>query len=91
NVLDATDWRRELMDDALYSARLGLCKPDPGAYEHALAATGADDPARVLFVDDREDNCRAAAELGLRTLRYTGQPAELATQLLPVIAERTGS
>ncbi|AZP17864.1 HAD family phosphatase [Streptomyces aquilus] len=91
NVLDATDWRRELMDDALYSARLGLCKPDPAAYEHALAATGADDPGRVLFVDDREDNCRAAAELGLRTLHYTGQPAELATQLLPVIAERTGS
>ncbi|CCK32070.1 hydrolase [Streptomyces davaonensis JCM 4913] len=91
NVLDATDWRRELMDDALYSARLGLCKPDPAAYEHALAATGADDPGRVLFVDDREDNCRAAAELGLRTLHYTGQPAELAAQLLLVIAERTGS
>ena len=91
NVLDATDWRRELMDDALYSARLGLCKPDPAAYEYALTATGADDPGRVLFVDDREDNCRAAAELGLRTLHYTGQPAELAAQLLPVIAERTGS
>ncbi|MGI5457571.1 HAD family hydrolase [Streptomyces sp. CA-249302] len=91
NVLDATDWRRELMDDALYSARLGLCKPDPAAYEHALAVTGADDPGRVLFVDDREDNCRAAAELGLRTLHYTGQPAELAAQLLPVIAERTDS
>lgn len=91
NVLDATDWRRELMDDALYSARLGLCKPYPAAYEHALAATGVDYPGRVLFVDDREDNCRAAADLGLRTLHYTDQPTELAAQLLPVIAERTGS
>ncbi|MFI9829703.1 HAD family hydrolase [Streptomyces sp. NPDC051913] len=91
NVLDATDWRRELMDDALYSARLGLCKPDPAAYEHALTATGTDDPGRVLFVDDREDNCRAAAERGLRTLHYTGQPAQLDAQLLPVLAERTGS
>ncbi|MGQ4383607.1 HAD family hydrolase [Streptomyces sp. SAS_270] len=91
DVLDSTGWRRELMDDALYSARLGLCKPDPAAYDHALAATGIADPARVLFVDDREDNCRAAAELGLRTLHYTGQPAELAAQLLPVVAERTGS
>ncbi|MCG7207334.1 HAD family hydrolase [Streptomyces arenae] len=90
DVLDATDWRHELMDDAFYSARLGLCKPDSAAYDHALAATGVDDPGRVLFVDDREDNCRAAAELGLRTLHYTGQPAELAAQLLPVIAERTG-
>ncbi|WP_119582232.1 HAD family hydrolase [Streptomyces europaeiscabiei] len=83
NVLDATDWRRDLMDDALYSARLGRCKPDPAAYEHALAATGIADPARVLFVDDREDNCRAAAELGLRTLHYTGQPTDLEEQLLP--------
>ena len=82
NVLDATDWRRELMTDALYSARLGLCKPDPAAYEHALAATGVTDPRRALFVDDREDNCRAAAELGLRTLHYTGQPAQLEEQLL---------
>ncbi|WP_369174319.1 HAD family hydrolase [Streptomyces sp. R28] len=82
-VLDATDWRRELIDDALYSARLGLCKPDPAAYEQALAATGVDDPSRVLFVDDREDNCQAAAELGLRTLHYTGQLADLQQQLLP--------
>ncbi|MDK1349171.1 HAD family phosphatase [Streptomyces sp. 378] len=86
DVLDATDWRRELMTDALYSARLGLCKPDPAAYEQALAATGVTDPGRVLFVDDREDNCRAAAELGLRTLHYTGQPADLEQQLLPTPA-----
>ncbi|KUO04579.1 HAD family hydrolase [Streptomyces caeruleatus] len=91
NVLNATDWRRELMDDALYSARLGLCKPDPAAYEHALAATGVDDPSRVLFVDDREDNCQAAAELGLRTLHYTGQLADLAQELLPAPADSFGA
>ncbi|MEU6230330.1 HAD family phosphatase [Streptomyces sp. NPDC047042] len=91
DVLDATVWRRELMDYALYSARLGLCKPDPAVYEHALAATGVAEPARVLFVDDREDNCRAAAQLGLRTLHYTGQPAHLERQLLPTLAASTGS
>ncbi|MEU6192365.1 HAD family phosphatase [Streptomyces sp. NPDC047061] len=79
NVLDATDWRRHLMDDALYSARLEVCKPDPAAYEHALAATGIADPGRVLFVDDRADNCRAARRLGLRTLHYTGSPSDLRT------------
>ncbi|MFJ5644447.1 HAD family hydrolase [Streptomyces sp. NPDC093223] len=72
DTLDATAWRRELMTDALYSARLGQCKPDPAAYEQALAATGVPDPRRVLFVDDRADNCQAAARLGLRTLHYTG-------------------
>ncbi|MGC0342757.1 HAD family hydrolase [Streptomyces sp. SLBN-8D4] len=91
DALDATDWRRELMTDALYSARLGLCKPDPAVYEHALAATGIADPGRVLFVDDREDNCRAAAELGLRTLHYTGQPADLEQQLLPAPANNPAS
>ncbi|MEU9430765.1 HAD family phosphatase [Streptomyces sp. NPDC048342] len=91
DALDDTDWRRELMTDALYSARLGLCKPDPAAYEHALAATGVADPARVLFVDDREDNCRAAAALGLRTLHYTGQPADLEQQLLPAPANNPSS
>jgi putative hydrolase of the HAD superfamily len=91
DVLDATVWRRELMDHALYSARLGLCKPDPAVYEHALAATGVAEPARVLFVDDREDNCRAAAQLGLRTLHYTGQPAHLERQLLPTLAVGTAS
>ncbi|MFE7272492.1 HAD family hydrolase [Streptomyces sp. NPDC057623] len=91
NVLDATDWRRELMDEALYSARLGLCKPDPATYEHALAATGIADPGRVLFVDDRADNCRAAAELGLRTHHHTGQHAYLERQLLPELAGRAES
>ncbi|WP_405814319.1 HAD family phosphatase [Streptomyces sp. NBC_01390] len=84
DVLDATVWRRELMDDAQYSARLGRCKPDPAAYEHALVATGITGPARVLFVDDREDNCRAAAELGLRTLHYTGRIADLEAALLHI-------
>ncbi|MPY38498.1 HAD-IA family hydrolase [Streptomyces phyllanthi] len=83
NVLDATNWRRKLMTEALYSARLGLCKPDPAIYEHALAATGSTDPTRVLFIDDRADNCHAAARLGLRTLHYIGQPADLEQHLLP--------
>ncbi|MGW0868292.1 HAD family hydrolase [Streptomyces sp. NPDC002611] len=81
DALDATAWRRELMTEALYSARLGLCKPAPAAYRHALAATGVADPGRVLFVDDRADNCVAAARLGLRTLHYTGDPDDLARHL----------
>ncbi|MGW4345293.1 HAD-IA family hydrolase [Streptomyces sp. NPDC004690] len=74
DVLDTHDWRR-MMTQALYSARLQACKPDPAAYEHALRATGVRDPRRVLFVDDRADNCRAAARLGLCTLHYAGRAA----------------
>lgn len=82
DVLDRHPWRR-LMTHAFYSARLQVCKPDPAAYQHAMNATGAADPDRVLFVDDRDDNCHAARHLGLRTLHYTGHPTDLATALQP--------
>ncbi|WP_459547603.1 HAD family hydrolase [Nocardia sp. X0981] len=80
DALDEADWRA-LMTDALYSARLGMNKPHPDTYRNALIATGVHDPGRVLFVDDRIDNCQAAAHLGLRTLHYTGSPADLGAQL----------
>jgi putative hydrolase of the HAD superfamily len=82
DVLDRHDWRR-LMTHALYSARLEVCKPDSAVYQQALQATGVRDPQRVLFVDDRADNCHAAHRLGLRTLQYTGRPATLAAALQP--------
>jgi putative hydrolase of the HAD superfamily len=80
-VLDTHEWRRQ-MTQALYSARLQVCKPDPAAYHHALQATGVRDPRRVLFVDDRAENCQAAARLGLRTLRYTGSSDALQKALV---------
>ncbi|MER6567004.1 HAD family phosphatase [Streptomyces sp. NPDC001093] len=82
DVLDTHDWQ-QLMTQALYSARLQVCKPDPAAYHHALAATGAGNPQHVLFVDDRADNCHAARNLGLTELHYTGRPADLEAALLP--------
>ncbi|MFE2587696.1 HAD family hydrolase [Streptomyces anthocyanicus] len=80
DILDGHPWRC-LMTHAFYSARLQVCKPDPAAYQHAMNATGTADPHRVLFVDDRADNCHAARRLGLRTLHYTGRPTDLAAAL----------
>ncbi|WP_067845409.1 HAD family hydrolase [Nocardia lijiangensis] len=86
DALDASDWR-PLMTDALYSARLGMNKPHPDTYRNALAATGVHDPGRVLFIDDRADNCQAAANLGLRTLHYTGSPTDIEAHLrLAIVA-----
>ncbi|MFD5492575.1 HAD-IA family hydrolase [Streptomyces sp. NPDC127091] len=82
DVLDTTDWCRHLITRAFYSARLEICKPAPDAYRGALAATGVVDPQRVLFVDDRADNCHAARRLGLRALHYTGRPEALEAALL---------
>ncbi|WP_227979132.1 HAD family hydrolase [Nocardia spumae] len=80
DALDDSGWRA-LMTDALYSARLGMNKPHPDTYRNALAATGVHDPARVLFIDDRADNCHAAAGIGLRTLHYTGSPGDIERHL----------
>jgi len=57
-----------------YSCRLGHAKPDPAAFTAALAHLQAD-AHDVLFIDDRPDNTRAAAELGLPTITFTSASA----------------
>ncbi|MGW6057355.1 HAD family hydrolase [Streptomyces sp. NPDC055189] len=54
-----------------FSCRIGHAKPDPGAYEWCLRALNAE-PSRVLFVDDREENIRAAEATGIRGHLFTG-------------------
>ncbi|MFD0268808.1 HAD family hydrolase [Streptomyces sp. NPDC127106] len=52
------------------SCRIGSAKPEPAAYEWCLRELGLP-AAEVLFVDDREDNVRAARELGLQGHLFT--------------------
>ncbi|KUP96783.1 HAD family hydrolase [Thermobifida cellulosilytica] len=58
-------------DALFFSCEIGLCKPDPAVYGHVLRELGAE-PGETLFVDDREENVRAAARLGIRAHRHTG-------------------
>ncbi|MYY87642.1 MULTISPECIES: HAD family phosphatase [unclassified Streptomyces] len=58
-----------------FSCRIGHAKPEPGAYRWCLEALGAE-PGRVLFVDDREENIRAAEAVGVRGHLFT-TPARL--------------
>ena len=53
------------------SCWLGVRKPTHRIYERVLGMTQAD-PARTLFVDDREQNLAPARALGMRTLHFTG-------------------
>lgn len=53
------------------SCRTGVRKPDPAAFRGPVDRLGGP-PERFLFVDDREENCEAAASLGLRTHHFTG-------------------
>ena len=43
----------DLFDGAVYTSEIPWTKPHPEAFRAAMAAVGADDPARVVFVGDR--------------------------------------
>ena len=53
----------EEFDRSYVSGRLGLIKPDPGIYAHVEQESGMA-PEALLFVDDRRENCEAAAVRG---------------------------
>lgn len=61
------------------SCYMGLRKPDPKIYERALGIL-SDRPERSLFIDDRLENVAAAAAVGMKALRFTGE-TELREQL----------
>ncbi len=62
---------RNYIDVALSSCYVGLRKPEPTIYRRALDILGR--PAeRVLFVDDRKENAAAAANAGMKTIRFEG-------------------
>jgi FMN phosphatase YigB (HAD superfamily) len=58
---------------AYSSHQLGVLKPDPRAYRRLSRRTGV--PLdRMVFVDDRPENVRAARRLGMRAHLYDGRP-----------------
>lgn len=62
----------KLLRDIVVSGEEKIVKPDPQIYQIALARMGQPDPQTVLFTDDRENNCAAAAALGFKTHHFTG-------------------
>lgn len=51
------------------SCWLGVRKPTRGIYTRVLGMTRAD-PARTLFIDDREQNLAPATALGMQTIHF---------------------
>ncbi len=77
---------RDLFDPVINSARVGLRKPDPRIFQHAIDVLGV--PAgRILFVDDKQRNTRVAEELGIPSLVYAAasdlRDALIRRQFLP--------
>lgn len=56
-------------DEILYSAEIGLRKPDPKIFHHLLKRLDAR-PEEAIFVDDFSENIKAAQELGLHAIQF---------------------
>ncbi|WP_259294518.1 HAD-IA family hydrolase [Streptomyces canus] len=52
------------LDHIAFSGKIGAAKPDPAAFQHCVITLRAA-PADFLFVDDREENVRAAQAVGM--------------------------
>ncbi|MFV2145614.1 HAD-IA family hydrolase [Isoptericola sp. G70] len=74
---------RDLANDVVNSSLVGVAKPDRRIYEIAAERAGVPTD-RCLFVDDREENTTAAAELGMTTVLYRSA-AGLEEALAPVL------
>ncbi|QTI89246.1 HAD family phosphatase [Streptomyces sp. AgN23] len=69
--LAAQPWLHDL-DHMAFSGKIGAAKPDPAAFQHSVVALRAV-PADFLFVDDREENVRAARTVGMNGHIFDGQ------------------
>lgn len=56
-------------DHRTFSCDVRLVKPGREIFEHCIAGLGTA-PEETLFLDDREENTRAAAETGLQTILF---------------------
>jgi len=67
-------------DEIIYSAALGVCKPERVFYTNAQARMGVAVAQSILFVDDRVANVDGARMAGWRAMLYRG-PESLAAAL----------
>lgn len=59
-----------MFDDMVLSFEVGLSKPDPKLYELACQRLDVT-PEEAVFVDDRQDFCKVAENVGMQPIVYT--------------------
>lgn len=67
----------DAFDHLTISAEVGMTKPNPQIYHHALQALQMR-PEQAIFVDDFIENVHAAAALGMHAIRYQSTEQTLA-------------
>ncbi len=63
-------------DLSFFSYRIGIAKPDPALYHHALAAAGRAAADCIMIGDSYDNDMAPAASLGMRTLWLLHRPAK---------------
>lgn len=59
----------ELADGMVISYQVGMVKPDPRIYKTLLERYDID-PARAVFIDDRQNNVEGAGAVGLKAILF---------------------
>jgi putative hydrolase of the HAD superfamily len=77
----------QYFDGFFCSAYMGMRKPDPRIFRAGAEMLHVK-PEECAFVDDRENNCAAAAGVGMHAIQYKGE--ELLTQALDALGVRLG-
>ncbi len=70
-----------LFDVLIVSADVGLVKPDPRIFEHALDQLGVK-AEEAIFIDDNPRNTEAASRLGIKGITYDGDITKLKKELI---------
>jgi putative hydrolase of the HAD superfamily len=84
NVKEASDtWRAmvpldELFDCVVDSSEVGMRKPNPAIYLHALELLEVAEPGRAIFLDDAPGNVVGAERAGLAAILVDSDQPELA-------------
>lgn len=63
------DWIHRF-DVRVWSCQVGVVKPDPAIYRHALAELGVE-PEEALFIDDKMPNIVTARALGMKAIQFS--------------------
>ena len=71
-------------EDIVVSGRIGMIKPNPAIFQHAIEQCRLE-PARTVFIDDSAKNTDAAASIGFHVHHFTtaDKLREHLEQLLP--------
>jgi putative hydrolase of the HAD superfamily len=82
----ASTWRAMIAVDDLFdvvvdSSAVGMRKPDPAIFTHALDLLGGIAPERAVFLDDVEGNLAGARVAGLHTILVGEPPAPALVEL----------